>query len=303
MTVDDRRPAIGEPVLRWSARAHSIAEIESELARIWASQDLTATIDGEPGRHVAGADERDEPRRHRPPAGVRRALRGDHPGADRPPSVADDRHQVGRPRRAVVARRAGRGALRHAARRTRRRPAPRRSTSRAAARPAGTSRRSPRRCSSTTCRSRSGGRASRRSTSRPARDLLGRRGPPRRRRLDVERRRPRPPARDGRARRDARELAISDFALRPPVALAGGDRLDLRRSRTSCRTCARSAGSRSPTATHDETGAHGSTNLVKPVYHVGWLASRLGLSVVQAAGAGRPAQAAGSAAAARPGRP
>ena len=33
--------------------------------------------------------------------------------------------------------------------------------------------------------------------------------------------------------------------------------------------------------THDETGALGSTNLVKPVYHVGWLASRLGLHVVK----------------------
>jgi hypothetical protein len=33
--------------------------------------------------------------------------------------------------------------------------------------------------------------------------------------------------------------------------------------------------------THDETGALGSTNLVKPIYHVGWLASRLGLSVVK----------------------
>jgi hypothetical protein len=32
-------------------------------------------------------------------------------------------------------------------------------------------------------------------------------------------------------------------------------------------------------STHDETGAPGSTNLVKPIYHVGWLASRLGLSV------------------------
>jgi hypothetical protein len=32
-------------------------------------------------------------------------------------------------------------------------------------------------------------------------------------------------------------------------------------------------------STHDETGAPGSTNLVKPVYHVGWLASRLQLSV------------------------
>jgi hypothetical protein len=33
--------------------------------------------------------------------------------------------------------------------------------------------------------------------------------------------------------------------------------------------------------THDETGTPGSTNMVKPVYHVGWLASRLGLSVVK----------------------
>jgi glucose-6-phosphate dehydrogenase assembly protein OpcA len=32
-------------------------------------------------------------------------------------------------------------------------------------------------------------------------------------------------------------------------------------------------------ATHDETGAPGSTNLVKPVYHVAWLVSRLGLRV------------------------
>ena len=31
---------LNEPVLRWSARAHSIAEIEQELARIWAKQDL-----------------------------------------------------------------------------------------------------------------------------------------------------------------------------------------------------------------------------------------------------------------------
>ena len=34
-------------------------------------------------------------------------------------------------------------------------------------------------------------------------------------------------------------------------------------------------------ATHDETGAPGSTNIVKPVYHVAWLASRLGLHVVK----------------------
>jgi glucose-6-phosphate dehydrogenase assembly protein OpcA len=34
-------------------------------------------------------------------------------------------------------------------------------------------------------------------------------------------------------------------------------------------------------ATHDETGAHGSTNVVKPVYHVAWLMSRLGLRVTR----------------------
>ena len=34
-------------------------------------------------------------------------------------------------------------------------------------------------------------------------------------------------------------------------------------------------------ATHDEAGAPGSTNFVKPIYHVAWLASRLGLHVVK----------------------
>lgn len=42
-----------EPMLRWTARAHSIAEVEKELARIWAQQDLTADIEGAPGRHIA----------------------------------------------------------------------------------------------------------------------------------------------------------------------------------------------------------------------------------------------------------
>ena len=32
-------------------------------------------------------------------------------------------------------------------------------------------------------------------------------------------------------------------------------------------------------ATHDETGAPGTTNVVKPLYHVAWLASRLGMRV------------------------
>jgi glucose-6-phosphate dehydrogenase assembly protein OpcA len=45
--------ALNEPVLRWSARARSIPDIEKELSRIWARQDLTVEIEGEPGRHVA----------------------------------------------------------------------------------------------------------------------------------------------------------------------------------------------------------------------------------------------------------
>jgi glucose-6-phosphate dehydrogenase assembly protein OpcA len=48
--------SLSEPVLRWSARAHSIADIEKELARIWAGQDLTVEDvrgDGAPGRHIA----------------------------------------------------------------------------------------------------------------------------------------------------------------------------------------------------------------------------------------------------------
>jgi glucose-6-phosphate dehydrogenase assembly protein OpcA len=45
--------AVNEPVLRWSARARSIPEIETELARIWAKQDMTIQVDGQPGRMIA----------------------------------------------------------------------------------------------------------------------------------------------------------------------------------------------------------------------------------------------------------
>jgi len=44
----------GEPVLRWNTRAHSIAAIESELARIWSSVSLETPGDGGvPERRVA----------------------------------------------------------------------------------------------------------------------------------------------------------------------------------------------------------------------------------------------------------
>jgi glucose-6-phosphate dehydrogenase assembly protein OpcA len=44
----------GQPVLRWSSRTHSIAGIEAELGRIWASVSLTTeTPEGEEERRVA----------------------------------------------------------------------------------------------------------------------------------------------------------------------------------------------------------------------------------------------------------
>jgi glucose-6-phosphate dehydrogenase assembly protein OpcA len=49
-------PRPGEPALRWQSHAHSIEEIELELSRIWSQPDLTVSLDGEGGRvgrHVA----------------------------------------------------------------------------------------------------------------------------------------------------------------------------------------------------------------------------------------------------------
>jgi len=40
-----------EPVLRWKSRAHSIEEVEVELARIWAQSNLDGSIDAD-GDHV-----------------------------------------------------------------------------------------------------------------------------------------------------------------------------------------------------------------------------------------------------------
>lgn len=52
----DRAPterSVGQPVLRWQTRARSIEEIERELRRIWAEPVLTTTVDGVEARHVA----------------------------------------------------------------------------------------------------------------------------------------------------------------------------------------------------------------------------------------------------------
>lgn len=46
-------PRTGEPTLRWRSRARSIDEIEQELARIWSEPNLTTMVEGEPGRHIA----------------------------------------------------------------------------------------------------------------------------------------------------------------------------------------------------------------------------------------------------------
>src|ERR1044072_6143921 len=52
-TAESTRVALGEPILRWSARAHSISEIEVELTKIWAAQDMAIESEGEKIRHVA----------------------------------------------------------------------------------------------------------------------------------------------------------------------------------------------------------------------------------------------------------
>jgi glucose-6-phosphate dehydrogenase assembly protein OpcA len=47
------RAVPGEPTLRWRSRARTIEGIEAELTRIWAEPNLETMVDGQPGRHVA----------------------------------------------------------------------------------------------------------------------------------------------------------------------------------------------------------------------------------------------------------
>ena len=167
-------------------------------------------------------------------------------------------------------------------RRRRGRPAPRRDRDAAA--------------SSTTCRSRSGGRASRRSdrpatrTCWPARTGSSWTARPGAATGSIG-------SREMAGLLDTTPLAISDFALvrqsrwREAIASIFDDP-DFLPYLRSLRRIAVTYG------THDETGAPGSTNLVKPLYHVGWLASRLGLRVVKPCRRSRGAGA--SATASRP---
>ena len=232
-----------EPVLRWRSRANSIDGIEQELARIWAQPNLHPDVDGDDvdGSPRGGPDQRDEPRRHRPPAGSRRALRGDDPGPDRAASVADARRLARRSRRALLARRPDPGPLRPAPReragdlrgddlpdvRRRVRPPSRRDRRPAPhPRPAG---------HGLVAR-----RAAVRDRARQRRLRYGR--PARRRRLDVARHgaRPDPPPGGTPGPTADRDLR---FRARPSVALARGDRLDLRHPRLPALPPPSSAGS------------------------------------------------------------
>ena len=52
--VEAPRPETGQPVLRWSSRTRTIEGVEAELARIWGSiSKTTMTADGDEERHVA----------------------------------------------------------------------------------------------------------------------------------------------------------------------------------------------------------------------------------------------------------
>src|SRR5436190_22240297 len=51
--IRDKPPVPGEPLLRWSSRAHSIDEIDKELARIWSAPKLTTVVEGVEERHIA----------------------------------------------------------------------------------------------------------------------------------------------------------------------------------------------------------------------------------------------------------
>lgn len=272
---------LSEPVLRWSARAHSIADIEKELARIWAGQDLTVEDvrgDGAPGRHIAARTSVMNlvVIARRPEVAIRaastiQALTGRHPSrtivvrsADPDgPSWIDAQVEAH-----CVLPRAD----------------------------------APEICAET-IQLAVGGEAGRHLSaivtplivhdlpttvwwpdeppfaSRATQDLLAAAD-----RLVVD---GSSWTGDGLARLgemasllDTSRLAVSDFALvrqsrwREAIASIFDDPDFLPFLRSLRRIAV-------TYATHDEAGAPGTTNIVKPVYHVAWLASRLGLSVVK----------------------
>jgi glucose-6-phosphate dehydrogenase assembly protein OpcA len=279
---------LNEPVLRWSARAHSIAEVEQELGRIWARQDLTTEIEGEPARHIAARTSvmnlvvvARRPELAERGAATIQALTGRHPSRTIVVQSADPDGPSW-----LEARVEAHCIL------------PREDA--------------PETCAETIHLT-AGGEAGRHLSaivtpliihdlpvtvwwpgeppfgSRSAYDLLSGAD-----RLVVdgsswngdglER------MREMAGLLDATRLSISDFALirqsrwREAIASIFDDP-DFMPYLRSLRRVAVTY------ATHDETGAPGSTNIVKPIYHVAWLASRLGLTVVKplSAVAERPA--------------
>jgi glucose-6-phosphate dehydrogenase assembly protein OpcA len=270
--------AVNEPVLRWSARARSIADIEKELARIWAKQDLTTEIDGQPGRHVAARTSvmnlvvvARRPEIAERGAATIQALTGRHPSRTIVVQAADPDGPSW-----VDARIEAHCIL------------PREDA--------------PETCAETIHLT-AGGEAGRHLsaivtplivhdlpvtiwwpgeppfTSRAALDLFEDAD-----RLIVD---GSTWNGDGLARlgemaaiAETTRLAVSDFALvrqsrwREAIASIFDDPDYLPYLRSLRRIAV-------TYATHDETGAPGSTNLVKPTYHVAWLASRLGLSVTK----------------------
>ncbi len=265
-----------EPILRWSARAHSIAEIEQELARIWARQDLAVEVEGERSRHIAARTSvmnlvviaRTWELADRGAATIQ-ALTGRHPSRTIVVQSADPDGPSW-----IDARVEAHCILPRAD--------------------------APETCAETIHLT-AGGEAGRHLSaivtpliihdlpvaiwwpgeppfsSRAARDLLAGAD-----RLIVD---GSTWSGDGLARLgemaslvDSTRLAISDFALvrqsrwREAIASIFDDPEFLPYLRSLRRIAV-------TYATHDETGAPGSTNLLKPVYHVAWLASRLGLHV------------------------
>ncbi len=265
-----------EPVLRWSARAHSIAQIEQELARIWARQDLAVEVEGERSRHIAARTSvmnlvviaRTWELADRGAATIQ-ALTGRHPSRTIVVQSADPDGPSW-----IDARVEAHCILPRAD--------------------------APETCAETIHLT-AGGEAGRHLsaivtpliihdlpvaiwwpgeppfTSRAAHELLAGAD-----RLIVD---GSTWNGDGLARLgemarlvDTTRLAISDFALvrqsrwREAIASIFDDQDFLPYLRSLRRIAV-------TYATHDETGAPGSTNLLKPVYHVAWLASRLGLHV------------------------
>jgi glucose-6-phosphate dehydrogenase assembly protein OpcA len=302
LIIADAPQVPGEPALRWSSRAHTIDDVERELARIWSIPKLTATVAGVEERHVAARTSvmnlvvvarRPEIGEHA--AAIIQQLIGKHPSRTLILTSADPES-----RSWLDAQIQAYCVL-------------------------------PRADAAETCAEQifitAGGAAGRHLeaivapllihdlpvtlwwpgeppfATKPASGLLAMAN-----RLVID-----GSSWNGDGLERLRELAVamdryalsvSDFALvrqsrwREAIASAF-DLPEFTQFLTSIKRVAVTYGTR------DETGAPGTTNVVKPVYHVAWLASRLGMSVVKplapVEGSSAAAKAAAKLAGARPG--